>query len=99
MHRQQKINVLPCGWSQKGLEAFNKLAQEIAKDRNDHQEEFEKAFKESIEQQIENSAASKNEKRKAHCIDTYNELNEAALIMKDDEDSDNEWVTQNEYQV
>jgi hypothetical protein len=99
---QRVINVLPCGWSQDGLQTFNALAKEISNNRMEHGEEFYKAFKKSIEQQMESSATSKNCKQKRNCIDTYNDLNEGQLIMKNEEDSDNEqdqWVKKNMFMV
>jgi hypothetical protein len=96
-------NVLPCGWSQDGLYTFNALASEISKDRKEHGDEFEKAFKMTIQQQTLNSAFNKNSKQKRNCIDTYNDLNENILIVNNEEDSDNdsnnEWVTKNEFYV
>ena len=99
---QRTVNLLPCGWSQDGLHTFNELAKEISKDRKEHGEEFEKAFKKWIEQQIEISATNKNGKRKRNCIDTYNDLNEGQFIIKNEEDHDNkkdDWVTKNMFQV
>ena len=100
--RQRIINVLQCGWSQEGLQTFNALAKEISNDRQEHGEEFYKAFKTTIEQQMESSATSKNCKRKRNCIDTYNDLTEGQLIMKNEEDSDDEqdqWVKKNMFMV
>jgi hypothetical protein len=101
---QRVNNVLPCGWSQDGLHTFNALAKEISKDRNDHGDEFKMAFKTSIEQEMQNNATNKNGKRKRYCIDTYNDLNESLLFVKhgeedSDDDSKDEWVTKNEFQV
>lgn len=51
---------------------------------------------------MESSATSKNCKRKRNCIDTYNDLNEGQLIMKNEEDSDDEqdqWVKKNMFMV
>jgi hypothetical protein len=59
---QRVNNVLPCGWSQDGLYTFNALAREISKDRKEHGDEFEKAFKMTIQQQTLNSASNMNGK-------------------------------------
>jgi hypothetical protein len=96
---------MPCGWSKDGLHTFNALAKEISKDRNKHGDEFNKAFKTSIEQETQSNGTNKNGKRKRHCIDTYNDLNESVLFVKDgaeedsDDDSNDEWVMKNEFQV
>ena len=96
-------NVLPCGWSQDGLNTFNELAREISKDRKEHGDEFEKAFKMIIQQETLSNASNKNGKWKRNCIDTYNDLNQNDLIVNNEEesdkDSDNEWVTKNEFYV
>jgi hypothetical protein len=82
---------LPCGWSKDGLRTFNQLATEIYKNRNEHGEEFDKAFKKSIEEEM--ASTNKTGKRKRSCIDIYNDLNEGELIIKDEESSDDEhWV-------
>jgi hypothetical protein len=100
---QRVNNVLPCGWSQDGLYTFNALAREISKDRKEHGDEFEKAFKMTIQQQTLNSASNMNGKRKRNCIDTYNDLNENDFIVNNEEESDNdsnnEWVTKNEFYI
>jgi hypothetical protein len=91
---------LPCGWSRDGLETFNKLAKEVHHDRQKHGEEFDKAFKESIEQEM--ASNNKTGKRKRNCIDTYNDLNEQELITNNGEDSDDEeqgWVMENVFTV
>jgi hypothetical protein len=90
---------LPCGWSKEGLEAFNKLAKDIYSDRQKHGEEFNKAFKESIEQEM--ASNNKTGKRKRNCTETYNDLNEQQMITKDGEDSDEEdsWVRKNVFVV
>jgi hypothetical protein len=94
---------LPCGWSEDGLRTFNALAKEISNDRKENGDEFEKAFKIDMEQEMQSNATNKNGKRKRCCIDTYNDLNESVLIVKNEEDSDDdnkdEWVTKNEFQV
>jgi hypothetical protein len=41
---------LPCGWSKDGLQTFNQLAKEIYKNRQEKGEEFEKAFKKTMEE-------------------------------------------------
>jgi hypothetical protein len=66
-------------------------------------DEFKKAFKMTIQQQALNSASNKNGKWKGNCIDTYNELNQNDFIVINEEESDNnsnnEWVTKNEFYV
>jgi hypothetical protein len=96
---------LPCaGWSKDGLQLFNQLAKEVYKNRNEHGEEFDKAFKKSIEEEM--ASTNRAGKRKRNCIETYNDLNQAELIMnKDNKDcSDHEeqeegWVSENMFVV
>jgi len=60
------------------------------------------AFKTSIEEEMALSEISKNGKRKRDCIDTYNDLNETQLIIKDKEDSEEEsdqWVRKNSFMI
>jgi acetyl-CoA carboxylase carboxyltransferase component len=94
---------LPCGWSKEGLQTFNQLAKEVSKNRKEHGDEFEKAFKISMEQEMENKVMNKHGKRKRNCIDTYNDLNKTQVIMKDDnetsDDEMDEWVRKNAFQV
>jgi hypothetical protein len=48
------------------------------------------------------SEINKNGKRKRDCIDTYNDLNEGQLLIKDEEDSEEEshqWVRENSFMV
>jgi hypothetical protein len=100
---QRANNVLPCGWSQDGLSTFNALAREISKDCKDHGDEFEKAFKMTVQEQALNSASNKNGKRKHNCIDTYNDLNDNGFNVDNEEESDNDsnnkWVTKNEFYI
>jgi len=100
---QRANNVLPCGWSQDGLSTFNALAREISKDRKDHGNEFDKAFKITVQEQALNSASNKNGKRKHNCIDTYNDLNDNGFNVDNEEESDNDsnnkWVTKNEFYI
>jgi hypothetical protein len=94
---------LPCGWSKDGLQTFNQLAKEVYKNRNEHGEEFDKAFKKSIEEEM--ASTNKTGKRKRNSIDTYNDLNEAELIMNKDEENsadeeqEEEWVSKNVFIV
>jgi len=92
---------LSCGWSKHGLQTFNQLAKEVYKNRKEHGEEFDKAFKKSIEQEM--ASTNKTGKRKRNCVDTYNDLNEGELIMKDEENSEDEeqeeWVAKNVFVV
>jgi len=101
--RARATNLLPCGWSKDGLQTYNQIAKEIISDRKEHGEEFDNAFKTSIEQEIASSAINKTGKRKRHCVDTYNDLNEGELIMKGVENSDDEedeqWVAKNLFMV
>ena len=52
---------------------------------------------------MQSKATNKNGKRKRLCIDTYNDLNQSVLFVKNEEDSDDdnkdEWVTTNEFEV
>jgi hypothetical protein len=94
---------LPCGWSQDGLQTFNQLAKEVYKNRREHGEEFNKAFKKAIEEEMDST--NKTGKRKRNNIDTYNDLNEGALILKDaescgeNEEEEEEWVSKNVFTV
>ncbi len=92
---------LPCGWSKDGLQTFNKMAREVNTNCQEHGEEFDKAFKKSMEQEM--ASTNKYGKRKQNCIDTYNDLNEEALIRKDEESSEEEeqeqWVAKNVFMV
>ena len=94
---------LPCGWSKDGLQLFNQLAKEVHKNCNEHGEEFDEAFKKSIEEEM--ASTNRAGKRKRNCIETYNDLNQAELIMnKDDEiNSDEEqeqgWVLENMFVI
>ena len=92
---------MSCGWSKDGLQTFNQLAKEVYKNRKEHGEEFDKAFKKSIEQEM--ASTNKTGKRKRNCVDTYNDLNEGGLIMKDEENSEveeqEEWVAKNVFIV
>ena len=48
------------------------------------------------------SEINKNGKRKRDCIDTYNDLNEGQLLIKDEDDSEEEsaqWVRKNSFMV
>jgi hypothetical protein len=94
---------MPCGWSKDGLQTFNALAKEVHIDRKEHGEEFDKAFKKSIEQEMA-STNNKTGKRKRNCIDTYNDLNEGELMTSKDEDNSDEeqegkWVRENVFVV
>jgi hypothetical protein len=95
---------LPCGWSKDGLQTFNQLAKEIYKNRNEHGEEFDKAFKKSIEEEM--TSTHKAGKRKRNCIETYNDLNQAELIINkndeinsDEEQEEQGWVSENMFVV
>ena len=94
---------MPCGWSKDGLQTFNQLAKEVYKNRNEHGEEFDRAFKKSIEDEM--ASTNKAGKRKRNSIKTYNDFNQAKLIMnKDDENNGDEeqeqgWVSKNVFVV
>jgi hypothetical protein len=93
---------LPCGWSKYGLRTFNQLAKEVYKNRNEHGEEFDKAFKKSLEEEM--TSTNKTGKRKRSCINIYNDLNEGELVInKDEENSDEDqeegWVSKNVFVV
>ena len=87
---------LPCGWSKDGLQLFNQLAKEIYKNRNEHGEEFDKAFKMSIEEKM--ASTNKAGKRKRSYIETYNDLHQAELINSDEEQEQG-WVSENLFVV
>ena len=60
------------------------------------------AFKTSIEEEMAMSDINKNGKRKRDCIDTYNDLNEGQLLIKDEDNSEEEsaqWVRKNSFMV
>ena len=81
-----------------GLQTFNQLAKEVYISCKEHGEEFDKAFKKTIEEEM--ASKSKTGKRKRNCIDTYNDLNEGELIIKEEQDSDEEhWVSKNVFLV
>ena len=85
---------LPCGWLKDGLQTFNQLTKEVYISCKEHGEEFDKAFKKTIEEEM--ASTNKTGKRKRNCIDTYNDLNEGELIIKEEEHSDEEhWVSRN----
>jgi hypothetical protein len=93
---------LPCGWSKDGLQTFNQLDKEVNKNRQEHGEEFDKAFKKTIEEEM--ASTNKTGKRKRNCIDTYNDLNEGALVKNDEESSgvevdQEDWVSKNVFLV
>jgi hypothetical protein len=87
---------LPCGWSKDGLQLFNQLAKEIYKNRNEHGEEFDEAFKKSIKEEM--ASTNKAGKRKRKYIETYNALNQAELINSDEEQEEG-WVSENLFVV
>ena len=57
------------------------------------------AFKTSIEEEMAISEINKNGKRKRDCIDTYNDLNEGQLLIKDSEEESAQWVRKNSFMV
>ena len=89
---------LPCGWSKDGCQTFNQLAKEVYVSRREHGEEFDNAFKEAIEEEM--ASTNKTGKRKRNIMDTYNDLNEGELIIKEEEDSEEErWVSKHVFLV
>ena len=93
---------MPCGWSKDGLQTFNQLAKEVYKNRQEHGEEFDKAFKDALEEEM--ASTNKTGRRKRNNIDRYNDLNEGALIMKDaescgGEEEEEEWVSKHVFTV
>jgi hypothetical protein len=94
---------LLCGWSSDGLQVFNQLAKEVCKNRQEHGEDFDKAFKNTMEEDM--ASTNKAGKRKRNGIDTYNDLNASALIMKDaetgagGEEEEEEWVSKHVFTV
>ena len=67
-------------------------------------QEFDRAFKKSIKEEI--ASTNRAGKRKRNCIETYNDLNEAEIIMnKDDEENSGDeeqeegWVSKNVFIV
>jgi hypothetical protein len=80
------------------------LAKEVYNNRNEHGEEFDRAFKKSIKEEI--ASTIKAGERKRNCIETYNDLNEVELIMnKDDEENSGDeeqeegWMSKNVFIV
>jgi hypothetical protein len=55
---------LPCGWSTDGLHTFNALAKEINNDRKENGDEFKKAFKINMKQEMQSNTTNKNGKQK-----------------------------------
>ena len=102
---QAQVSHLPCGWSKDGLQLFNQLAKEVYKNRNEHGEEFDKAFKKCIEEEM--ASTNRAGKRKRNCIETYNDLNQAELIKNqaeensddDEEQEEQGWVLENMFVV
>jgi hypothetical protein len=100
--RSHAIKLLPCGWSEDGLQTFNKIARELIINRKEHGDEFDKAFKTRIEQQMASSSTNKKGKRKRQCVDTYNDLHQGELTTKGGDNSDDEsehWVMKNLFMV
>ena len=57
----------------------------------------------TLQEQALNSASNKNGKWKRNCIDTYNDLNDNGFNVDNEEESDNDsnnkWVTKNEFYI
>ena len=88
--------LVTCGWSKQGLQTFNKLAREIFISHKEDGEDFNKTFKEHIEQEM--ASTNKTSKRKRNCIETYNDLNEEEMKQnyEDQNVEENEgWVARN----
>ena len=89
---------MPCGWSDYGLETFNKLAAEVKINRQELGQEFDKAFKKYMQETI--VTTKKAGKRKRNEIETYNDLDEGGQMQNDGEKSDEEdWVRNNMFMV
>jgi hypothetical protein len=85
-----------CGWSKQGLQTFNELAREMFISRKEDGEDFDKAFKEHIKQEM--ASTKKTGKRKRNCIETYNDLNEEEMKRNYEEGNGEEnegWVAKN----
>jgi hypothetical protein len=96
------IQLLPCGWSEDGLQTFNKIARELIINRKENGDEFDKVFKTRIEQEMASSATTKNGKRKRQCVETYNDLQGELVTTKGEDNSDDEsehWVQKNVFMV
>ena len=86
---------MPCGWSREGLETFNVFANEVILDRSEHGKAFDNDFKENIKQEL--TTKYKTKKRKRSCIDTYSDLMDEELLVKN-EDEEN-WVSRKGFAV
>jgi hypothetical protein len=85
-----------CGWSKQGLQTFNQLAREIFISHKEDGEDFDKAFKEHIDQEM--ASTKKTGKRKRNCIETYNDHNEEEMKRNYEEgnvEEDKGWVAKN----
>jgi hypothetical protein len=86
-----------------GLAMDSKSSKEVCKNRQEHGEDFDKAFKNTMEEDM--ASTNKAGKRKRNGIDTYNDLNASALIMKDaetgagGEEEEEEWVSKHVFTV
>jgi hypothetical protein len=77
------------GWSNEGLEMFNKIAKAVMLDRNKRGEEFDQEFKEKMEEEDMNKMRRKKKKRAIQIV-TYNDLNGAAELHSKEEHSEEE---------
>ena len=89
---------MPSGWNKKGLETFNRLANEVLNDRKKHGVEFDKAFKTSCEE-AKMSCTNTTRKRNRNVVDTYSDLNEGEGIKNKEKDTENDgeaesWVSE-----
>ena len=86
------------GWTNEGMQTFNRLAREVDSDRKAHGSKFEKAFKKWIDEEVANS--KKSEKRKREYIDTYNDLQAAGMAdTEDDEQSAYKTLVRSRFEV
>jgi hypothetical protein len=85
---EKRMNCLN-GWSNEGLEMFNKIAKAVMQDHKKRGEEFDQEFKEKMEEETMNKMRS-NKKQKRIQIATYNDLNGAAELDSEEEHSEEE---------
>jgi hypothetical protein len=77
------------GWSNEGLEMFNKIARAVYFDHKHRGEEFEQTFKKEMEKEAMKKMNS-NKKQKKIKIVTYNDLNGAAELNSEEQQSEEE---------
>jgi hypothetical protein len=77
------------GWSNEGLDMFNKIAKAVMLDHKKRGEEFDQEFKDKMEEEAMKKMRS-NKKQKRIQIITYNDLNGAAQLNSEEEYSEEE---------